>query len=234
MERFDNPGEVRERKPILRLSDPVMFAATEMLTTARVTYVGPSFEAMTRCYDKFAASRAIGTSPETALGNNADAIAFPVVVKPRSGSDSLGVLRHTRGPIPEHQRTDRYVVQRYVRGTEITVAILNAQAGEPLHIQLSDGALYTFGRKYLLRPRVVPLADQQLAERVRAEAIGIARSLGVNWAARIDLIHEPSSDQLYFLECDVAPLVGLGSAFERSLSAARIERSAQLEQLFLS
>ena len=59
----------------------------------------------------------------------------------------------------------------------------------------------------------------------------IAEVFGVNWAARIDLIHERDTGRLRFLECDVAPLVGTRSAFAASLEAAGIERAEQLRLL---
>ena len=69
--------------------------------------------------------------------------------------------------------------------------------------------------------------------RVRVEAVRIAATLGVDWAARIDFIHDRGADMLYVLECDVAPLVGAGSAFDSSLRAAGIARGEQLKRLFL-
>lgn len=213
-----------------------MFEAAEALSTARVPYIGPGFEAMKRCYDKYAASRLVAaagfTCPHTELGIEADRIDFPAVAKPRWGSDSMGVRRYPHGPVPAARRSERYVFQRYIRGAEITIGVLNGQAGQPLHVHIPDGALYTFVRKYVLRPRIVPVADQPLAARVRAEALRIAATLGVDWAARIDFIHEPDTDLLYFLECDVAPLVGPGSAFDTSLRAAGLGRGEQLERLF--
>jgi hypothetical protein len=53
----------------------------------------------------------------------------------------------------------------------------------------------------------------------------------VHWAARIDLIHETVTGRLYFLECDVAPLVGAQSAFAASFEAAHVSRSEQLNML---
>ena len=223
---------------ILRLSDPVMFEAVEALSSARVPYIGPGFEAMKRCYDKYAASRLLAASgftcPETELGTEADLIDFPMVLKPRWGSDSIGLRHYAHGPVPAGKRNERYIVQRYIRGAEITIGVLNGQAGAPLHIHIPDGALYTFLRKYALRPRIVPVAEQRFATRVRVEAVRIATTLGVDWAARIDFIHEPGADMLYFLECDVAPLVGQGSAFDTSLRAAGFDRSEQLKHLFLT
>jgi D-alanine-D-alanine ligase len=221
---------------ILRLSDPVMFLAAEALWSARVPYIGPGFEAMKRCYDKYVASRLVTAGgfrcPETELGTEADRIDFPLVLKPRWGSDSIGLRRYAQGPVPACKRNERYIVQRYIRGAEITVGVLNGQAGAPLHIRIPDGALYTFVRKYVLRPRMVPVAEQRFAARVRVEALRIAAMLGVDWAARIDFIHEPGTDMLYFLECDVAPLLGPGSAFDTSLRAAGFVRSEQLKHLF--
>ena len=228
-----DPGPVR---CILRLSDPVMFEAVEMLSSARVPYIGPGFEAMKRCYDKYAACRLVAaagfTCPETELGTEPDRIAFPLVLKPRWGSDSIGLRLHTHRPVPAGKRNERHIVQRRVRGEDITIAILNGEAGAPLHIRIPDGALYTFVRKYVLRPPIVPVGEQRLAERVRVEAVRIAAALGVDWAARIDFIHEADTDRLHFLECDAAPLIGPGSAFETSLSAGGLARSEQLKRLF--
>jgi D-alanine-D-alanine ligase-like ATP-grasp enzyme len=155
-----------------------------------------------------------------------------VVLKPRWGSDSIGLRLYTHGPVPATRRTEHYIVQRYIRGADMTIGVLHGAAGAALHIRIADGALYTFWRKYALRPRIVPVTEQRLAARVRVEALRIAAMLGVDWAARIDFIHEPRTDQLYFLECDVAPLVGPGSAFDTSLRAAGFARSDQLKRLF--
>jgi len=60
----------------------------------------------------------------------------------------------------------------------------------------------------------------------------IAATLGVGWAARVDFIHDPRVDALYFLECDVAPRVGRGSAFDRRLRGAGLGRGELLDRLF--
>jgi D-alanine-D-alanine ligase-like ATP-grasp enzyme len=221
---------------ILRLSDPVMFEAVEALSSAGVPYVGPGFEAMKRCYDKYTAGRLLAangfTCPETVLGTHADRIDFPAVLKPRWGSDSIGLRPCAHGPVPARMRNERHIVQRRILGADITIGVLDAQAGIPLHVRIPDGTMYTFARKYVLRPPIVPVTDPRLAARVRAEAVRIAATLGVDWAARIDFIHDPVADRLYVLECDAAPLVGGGSAFDTSLKAAGVARSALLERLF--
>jgi D-alanine-D-alanine ligase-like ATP-grasp enzyme len=220
---------------LLRVSDPVMLAAAQALTQAGRPFCGPGTAVMQRCYDKYeaycvASARGVDC-PETALASDAGAMPFPLMLKPRRGSDSLGVSLLRVGPLPAPARTERYITQQYVRGAELTIAVSGARAGVPLRIVLPEGTPYSFPRKYLLRPRRAPLTDAGLAERVRRTALEIARIFGVDWAARIDLIHETRTDRLCFLECDVAPLVGANSAFAASLQAAGISRVEQLRML---
>ena len=111
--------------------------------------------------------------------------------------------------------------------------VLHGTVGSPLRIALPEGTLYSFARKYLLRPRREALGDAALAERVQDTAVRIADLLNVDWAARVDFIHDPKRDRLCFLECDVAPLIGAGSAFSDSLLAAGMPRAEQLRRLIL-
>ena len=233
--RNDEVSDLPSGPMLLRLSDPVMRAATRTLTQAAKPFIGPRAEVMDRCYDKYAAYR-IATDhgidcPATSLANDADALSLPRVLKPRWGSDSIGVRLMSSGQIPHRLRSDHYIAQEHVRGAELTVGVLSGQAGMPLRILLPEGKPYSFARKYMLRPRRTPVADARLVERVRRTALEIARVFGVNWAARIDLIHETATDRLRFLECDVAPIIGAQSAFAVSFEAAGIGRAEQLRLL---
>lgn len=220
---------------LLRVSDPVMRVAVQTLAREGIPFLGPSARVMERCYDKYEAYR-IATAngvdcPATALASEAGAMPFPLVLKPRRGSDSIGVQILRDGPIPARACADGYIAQQHVSGAELTVAVFRDCAGLPLRILLPEGTAYSFFRKYLLRPPRAPLSDNSLAERVRRTALKIAGIFGVDWAARIDLIHETATDRLCFLECDVAPLIGAHSAFGASLEAAGISRAEQLRML---
>lgn len=209
--------------------------AVKALTYAAVPFQGPSAAVLERCYDKFEAHRVASAAgidcPDTTLGSDAGAAAFPVMLKPRHGSDSIGVRLWMQGELPQRVRSERFIVQRYVRGAELTVAVLRDRVGMPLHIVLPEGTPYSFWRKYLWCPVRTPVGDNSVAERVRQVALGIAMIFGVDWAARIDLIHETATDRLRFLECDAAPLVGARSAFAASFKAAGIDRAEQLQML---
>jgi predicted ATP-grasp superfamily ATP-dependent carboligase len=189
-----------------------------MLRATRILrdYIGPSAESLARCYDKLEATKRVA-----AAGFDCPAMdpAPPFIVKPRFGSDSLGVRLSNRLVAGK-------LAQERIIGTELTVAVANHVAGMPLAIELAPGEIYSFTRKYLRRPRRAPVQD----ETARKAALDIARLLGVDWVARVDFIREPAG-RLVFLECDAAPLVGPHSAFAESLAAAGIDRRRQLDLL---
>jgi hypothetical protein len=220
---------------LLRVSDPVMLLATRALTRAARPFWGPAAAVMERCYDKYEAHRlavAHGvTCPATALASKVGAMPFPLVLKPRRGSDPIGVRVLREGPIPLRLQTEMHVAQEPVRGTELTIGVIREQAGLPLRILLPEGTPYSFVRKYLCMPRREVLTDDALAGRVHDTALKIVRLFGVNWATRIDFMYDPRRGRLCFLECDAAPLVGPASAFAASLSAAGITRAEQLRLL---
>jgi len=211
-----------------------MLRLTEELTRAGIAYYGPRAAVMQRCYDKLRATRlaqADGIAcPRTLPGDAAAEPDFPLIVKPRRSSDSIGLRLLRKGPLPARYRTSDYLVQEYVRGREITVALIGTRIGQPLELALPAGATYSFARKYLRRPRREPVQDAALAGRVRETALKLAQLFAVNWAARVDFVCEPGG-RLCFLECDAAPMLALGSAFAASLTAGGIERSAQLALL---
>jgi len=209
--------------PLLRLSDPVMLGATRELTGRGVAYIGPAADVLERCYDKLEASRLAAANGIACPGEPAPE--QPVVIKPRRGSDSLGlrVLRRRPSLVP-----DGYLLQEYVRGYDVTVAVLRGRVGMPLRVMLPEGQPYSFLRKYLLRPRHEPLADFGPA---REMAATIARLFRADWAVRVDFILERESGRLKFLECDAAPLIGARSAFAASLAAGGCGRPEQLAQL---
>jgi D-alanine-D-alanine ligase-like ATP-grasp enzyme len=221
--------------PFLRLSDPVMLRATRALRDRGLSYIGPGADALERCYDKYTASSLAARHgmdcPATALATQPVPLPGALILKPRRGSDSLGLRLLARGEVPRRYATSEYLVQEYVRGFDVTVALLGGVAGMPLRILLPEGRPYSFMRKYLMRPRREALADASLAERVRALAASIAGILRAEWAARVDFMFEPRSGRLRFLECDAAPMIGEGSAFAESLAGAGYARSQQLASL---
>ena len=220
---------------LLRVSDPVMLDVTHALSAAAVSYCGPRAETLARCYDKqHAHAHALANGvdcPHTLPAREAANLPRPLVLKPRQGSDSIGVRLLRAGPIPPRYRAGSYLAQEFVRGIELTVALLGDDVGMPLHIQLPQGRPYTFWRKYLWPPKKALLTEAGVPQRVRAEARRIGTVFGIDWAARIDFVYQPASARLFLLECDAAPLIGCDSAFGISMAAAGMARPQQLRWL---
>lgn len=235
VESFDPTRLPRRPPPLLRLSDPVMLRATRTLGAAGIDYHGPGAAALARCYDKWSAYQTVAAAgidcPETRLADETDTLTRPVVIKPRQGSDSIGLRVLIEGAAPVRARNERTLVQEQVIGTEITIGVMGAAVGAPLRLLLPEGVPHTFLRKYLLRPRHEALAETDLVDRVRETALRIASALGADWAVRVDFILERSTGRLVFLECDAAPLAGPASAFAESLAASGMMRAVQLAQL---
>jgi D-alanine-D-alanine ligase-like ATP-grasp enzyme len=232
---FDRRDLPRAARILLRLSDPVMVDAVDELMTAGVVYCGPGRGALERCYDKWRAYQLVAQAgvecPETRFALEEDGLQRPIVVKPRRGSDSIG-MRVIRGEgVPAKLRSEAMLVQPQIFGSELTVGVIDGIAGEPLKLELAEGVPYSFARKYLRQPGRAPLADRDFAARVQQTALTAARALGVDWAARVDFIYERASRRLLFLECDAAPLVGPASAFAASLSASGMARAEQLARI---
>jgi len=211
---------------LLRLSDPVM---RRVVRDPARPYCGPGSAALERCYDKYEAHRIVAEAgvdvPATALADSPALPNAPFVLKPRRGSDSIGVeIAHCVSPAKRHES---YLAQERIVGDELTVGVFREQTGMPLRIFLRPGRPYSFLRKYLMRPRRAPVPD----ERIRGVASRVAQLLGVDWAARVDLIVEAGTGRICFLECDAAPLVGPDSAFAASFAAAGVDRAQQLRWL---
>jgi len=232
---FDPRALPHGGRALLRLSDPVMVDAVRALAAAGIAYRGPGSDALERCYDKLRAYQTIVRAgidcPDTHIAAEDDTVGRPVVIKPRRGSDSIGMRVVRSGPLPARLRNASMLMQPQIFGAELTVSVIDGIAGLPLRLELREGVPYSFRRKYLRRPKRVPLADAALAERTRQTALAAANALGVDWAARVDFIHERATGRLLFLECDAAPLVGPASAFAASLSAGGMARPEQLLRL---
>jgi predicted ATP-grasp superfamily ATP-dependent carboligase len=156
----------------------VLLETARALSEASVPYHGPGAAALERCYDKLEATRiarrASLACPETVLAPQAANLPMPIVLKPRRGSDSIGVRLVRDGAVPADERL---LAQEWIRGEELTVALLGSRAGKPLRIELPPGEIYSFRRKYVTRPALTPIEDSAAEQ----AALTVAGALGVDW-----------------------------------------------------
>lgn len=137
---------------------------------------------------------------------------FPAIVKPRREGSSIGITRATdEDSLVEAVRTaaehDRDVlVERFIRGKEITVGILNGRVLGALEVAPANGiydytAKYTPGMtEYHVPARLTPALYKNvlfLAERA-------ADALGVSGGLRVDMIVTEGQNE-YVLEVNTLP-----------------------------
>ncbi len=122
-------------------------------------------------------------------------LGFPCVVKPASGGSSVGLsLVHTLDQLrPAVASACRYggeaLVERYVKGREVTVAILGGEVLGCCEIS-SPAATFDYSTKYEggARYHLPPRLSTTRTANLEAMALTAYRALGCKGAARIDFI----------------------------------------------
>lgn len=166
---------------------------------------------------------------EDAIGRHGD-FGYPCVVKPSREGSSVGVTivqgeRALAAAIEEAGCFDREVlVERYVGGQEVSVAVLGGRALGAVEIApkadfYDYGAKYTRGASdYHLPPRLSP-------ERYRGVLTVAARAsnaLGCRGATRVDLIVSETGNE-YILEVNTVPGMTPTSLLPKIAAAAGID-----------
>jgi len=203
----------------------------ELLAILGIPFTGPGVAACVRCMDKVVAKhelRAAGLpTPDWIAFNStafrelgaADALeeiearlGFPLVVKPARGGSSLGVeFAADRDAVPEalvaaFSYDDRVLLERYVRGRELAVGILDA---EPLPLVeaipkqedfFNFEARYEIGRTEYACPAELDEAETRAVQEVAARTYEV---LGCAGFARVDLILGDDGPQV--LEVNAIP-----------------------------
>ncbi len=201
-----------------------------MLEVLGLPYTGPgvwsSATAMDKAKSKVVYARANIPTPESATlfrGHNALELAtgfaeehgFPLVVKPGTEGSALGVViveepEGLQGALDEaFALDDEVLVERFVAGTEITVAVLGNDQPEALPVIqiVPHSAFYDFEAKYApggsdhLCP--APLEDD-ITQRSQDLAIAVHKCLECRGMSRTDMIVEDSGD-IWVLETNTIP-----------------------------
>jgi D-alanine-D-alanine ligase len=166
---------------------------------------------------------------------------FPVIVKPRGEGSSLGVTKATS--LTELSRAidaalefdDTVIVERFVVGTEINVAILDGRVLGAIEIAPKSGiydyeAKYTPGMtEYFMPARLSPTRYRgvcNLADRA-------ARALGCTGACRVDLL-VTSGENEYVLEVNTLPGMTKTSLLPKIARAAGMDYATLCEQILAS
>jgi D-alanine-D-alanine ligase len=188
----------------------------EMLEIVGIAYTGPGVTACVRCMDKVAAKqamRAAGIPTPDWVAFNATAfrelgagdaleeiearLGFPLVVKPAAQGSSLGVeFAARRGDVPEalvaaFSYDDRVLLERYVKGRELAVAILDGEALPIVEAIPKQEDFFNFEARYEIG-RTEYVCPAELSARETGAVQDAARrtweALGCRGFARVDVM----------------------------------------------
>lgn len=145
---------------------------------------------------------------------------FPVIVKPNASGSTVGLTKvdgpeGLAGALKRAAAEGRDIlVERYIKGREITVAVLDGHAFPVVEIipknELYDyEAKYTKGKSEYVAPAIIA---ESLSRQVRNAAVAVYQAIGASGLARVDFVlAEP--DTYYCLELNTLPgMTGLSLA----------------------
>ena len=205
-----------------------------LLETIGVPYVGPGVLGSAAGMDKAVAkvlfaARGLPVGPwraldratwqrqgEAALQPLADALGFPLFVKPACGGSSVGIskvsTREALGPAVEEAMAHdpKVVLERGLRAREIEVAVLGNEHPEASICGevVPSREFYDYASKYLdgtSELRIPAPLPEAVASRVRALALEAFLALDLAGMARVDFFVEHGTDAIWLNEVNTLP-----------------------------
>jgi D-alanine-D-alanine ligase len=137
---------------------------------------------------------------------------YPLVVKPNAEGSTVGltIVRHPAELDPAIEKAGQHdhqvLIERYIEGRELTVAVIGEEAFPVVEIKPKSGfydyeAKYTKGKTEYICP--APL-DKELGRHVRELAVECAAVLGCRGVVRVDF-RLSDDDEPWVLEVNTVP-----------------------------
>ncbi len=193
-----------------------------VLNLLRIPYTHSGLLASALAMDKPLAKqvfRAAGLPvPEGRIATRAEIVAgqvmpAPYVVKPTNEGSSVGVIIVRLGdnrPIAASEVNDEMLVERFIEGRELTVAVMGDRTLGVIEI-VSRGSWYDYESKYATggSEHIIPAAIHPTAyEQAGAMALAAHQALGCRGISRADFRYDDTAGEpgkLYLLEINTQP-----------------------------
>ena len=165
---------------------------------------------------------------------------FPIVVKPASQGSALGVkFARTPDDVPAalvaaFSYDTKVLLERYVRGRDLAVSVLEGAALPVVEAVPQEEDFYDFESRYEIG-RTTFVCPAELPETItaRAQALAVAtyELLGCYGVARVDVMLEEDSSELFVLEANVIPGMTETSLLPQAAEAAGVSFEAYVERM---
>jgi D-alanine-D-alanine ligase len=185
-----------------------------------------------------------------ALPGIARELGFPMVVKPASQGSAFGIkFAQSSEELPPAivsalSYSDKVVLERCVRGRDLAVSVLDAEAAgdPPLALPVIEAiprerdfydyeSRYEIGMTTFVCPADLP---PETTARAQELAVEVYKLLGCHGVARIDLMLDSDSGELMVLEANVIPGLTETSLLPMASEAAGIDRDALVARILQS
>jgi len=236
-----------------------------LLEALGVPYTGSGPAACMRCTDKALAKYTMreagiptpkfATFKETtvkdlgvaaALPHIGQELGFPLVVKPARQGSALGIkFAHSGEELPKAivgalSYDRKVVIERYVKGRDLAVSVLDADAPGALPVVEAiprEEEFYNYESRYEIgMTTFVCPADLPAQTTARAQELALEtyRLLGCHGVGRVDLMLDDDSGELYVLETNVVPGLTETSLLPLAADAAGIEFDELIARILAS
>ena len=165
---------------------------------------------------------------------------FPIVVKPAAQGSALGIkFARTAADVPAalvaaFSYDSKVLLERYVRGRDLAVSVLEGSALPVVEAVPQEEEFYDFESRYEIG-RTTFVCPAELPEPVTAKAQALAVAtyelLGCYGVARVDMMLEESTSELFVLETNVIPGMTDTSLLPQAAEAAGIAFDALVERM---
>jgi D-alanine-D-alanine ligase len=169
-----------------------------------------------------------------------DRLDFPIVVKPAAQGSALGIkFARTAADVPSalvaaFSYDTRVLLERYVRGRDLGVSVLEGAALPVVEAVPQEEDFYDFESRYEIG-RTTFVCPAELPEPItaRAQALAVAtyELLGCHGVARVDIMLEEATSELFVLETNVIPGMTDTSLLPQAVEAAGIAFEALVERM---
>jgi D-alanine-D-alanine ligase len=193
-----------------------------------------------RCLSQAAVEQLPGAALQDEIERS---LPFPLVVKPARQGSALGVkFARSREELPSalvgaFAYDEKVVVERFIAGRDLAVSVLEGEALPIVEAVPREEAFYDFSSRYEIGMTTFACPaelDDATTERAQGLAVAVYELLGCAGVARVDLMLDSASGELWVLECNVIPGMTETSLLPQAADAAGIDFDQLVERVLRS